>query len=64
MTTYRLHLTPDERLTLESWVKKGKHRTKKVQYAQILLNIDENVERKTSTLLKDIIGVSVKTMVL
>jgi len=51
MTTYRLRLTPDERLTLESWVKKGKHRTKKVQYSQILLNIDENVKRKTSTLL-------------
>ena len=62
MTVYKLHLTADERLTLESWVKKGKHSTKKVQYAQILLNSDENVERKTSTLLKGIIGTSVKTI--
>lgn len=62
MTVYRLYLTPDERLTLESWVKKGKHSTKKVQYAQILLNSAENIERKTSMVLKDIIGVSVKTI--
>jgi transposase len=62
MTIYRLHLRPDERQTLESWVKKGKHSTKKIQYAQILLSSDENIERKSSTLLKDIIGVSVKTI--
>jgi transposase len=62
MTVYRLYLTPAERLTLESWVKKGKHITKKVQYAQILLNSDENIERKSSTLLKSIIGVSIKTI--
>lgn len=62
MTVYRLHLTPQERLTLESWVKKGKHTTQKVQQAQILLNSDENFERKSSTLLKDILGVSVKTI--
>jgi len=62
MTVYKLHLTPDERQLLESWLKKGKHRTKKVQYAQILLNSDENTERKSSILLKDIIGVSVKTI--
>ena len=62
MTVYRLHLTSDERQILESWVKKGKHRSKKVQQAQILLNSDENVERKSSSLLKDIIGVSVKTI--
>jgi transposase len=62
MTTYRLHLTTDERVTLESWVKKGKHSVRKVQYAQILLNSDENVERKSSTVLKDILGVSVKTI--
>lgn len=62
MTVYRLYLTPEERLSLESWVKKGKHSSKKVQQAQILLNSDENVERKSSTLLKGIIGVSVKTI--
>jgi transposase len=62
MVLYRLHLTEDERATLESWVKKGKHSTKKVQCAQILLNSDENVERKSCTLLKDVIGVSVKTI--
>ncbi len=62
MTVYRLHLTPEERLILESWIKKGKHSTKKVQQAQILLNSDENVERKSSTILKDILGISVKTI--
>jgi len=62
MTLYKLYLTEDERATLESWVKKGKHRTKKVQYAQILLNSDEKVERKRCTVLKDIVGVSVKTI--
>lgn len=62
MTLYRLHLTPEERLILESWIKKGKHSNKKVQQAQILLNSDENVERKSSNLLKDILGVSVKTI--
>jgi hypothetical protein len=59
MTVYRLHLTPEERQTLESWIKKGKHSSKKVQQSQILLNSDEYVERKSSTLLKGIIGVSV-----
>ena len=62
MNVYRLHLTPEERLILESWIKKGKHSTKKVQQAQILLNSDENVERKSSTILKDILGISVKTI--
>ena len=62
MTIHRLYLTTDERQTLESWVKKGKHSTKKVQYAQVLLNSDENIERKSSALLKDIIGISVKTI--
>lgn len=62
MTVYRLYLSSSERLTLEGWVKKGKHSTKKVQSAQILLNSDEHVERKSSTVLKDIIGVSVKTI--
>jgi transposase len=62
MTVYRLHLTSEERLILESWVKKGKHSTKKVQQAQILLNSDENVERKSSTILKEILGISVKTI--
>jgi transposase len=62
MTIYRLHLTTTERQTLEAWIKKGKHSSKKVQYAQILLNSDENIERKSSTLLKTILGVSVKTI--
>lgn len=62
MTVYRLHLTPEERLTLESWVKKGKHTTQKVQQSQILLNSDENIERKSSTILKEILGISVKTI--
>lgn len=62
MTIYRLYLTEDERQTLELWVKKGKSSTKKVQYAQILLNSDENARRKSSTVLSEVLGVSVKTI--
>ena len=62
MTIYRLYLTQDERETLELWVKKGKSSAKKVQSAQIILNSDENVERKSSTILAEILGVSVKTV--
>ena len=62
MTTYRLHLTIDERKTLESWIKKGKSSAKKVQYGQILLNSDENVERKSCSELSQVIGVWVKTI--
>ena len=62
MAIYRLYLTEGERETLESWVKKGKSSAKKVQYAQIILNSDENVERKSSTILSEILGVSVKTI--
>ena len=62
MTIYRLYLTEDERATLELWVKKGKSSAKKVQFAQIILSSDENVERKSSTILAEILGVSVKTV--
>ena len=62
MTIYRLYLTEDECETLELWVKKGKSSAKKVQSAQIILNSDENVERKSSTILSEILGVSVKTV--
>lgn len=62
MTVYRLYLTESKRQTLESWVKKGKTSTKRAQYAQILLNSDKNIERKSPTVLKTIIGVSVKTI--
>ena len=62
MTVYRLYLTEDERQTLELWVKKGKSSAKKVQSARILLNSDENIERKSSTILSEILGVSVKTI--
>lgn len=62
MTTYRLYLTTDERKTLESWIKKGRSSAKKVQYAQILLNSDEHVERKSCSELSQVVGVSVKTI--
>ena len=62
MTIYRLYLTEDERETLELWVKKGKSSAKKVQYSQIILNSDENAERKSSTILSEILGVSLKTV--
>lgn len=62
MTIYRLYLIEDERQTLESWVKKGKSSAKRVQYAQIILNSDENVGRQSSMILKDILRVSVRTI--
>ncbi len=63
MTIYRLYLTPEERATLELWVKKSKSSSaKKVKDAQIILNSDEHVERKSSTLLSGILGVSIKTV--
>lgn len=62
MIKYRLYLTQEERETLELWVKKGKSSAKKVQSAQIILNSDENVERKSSTILSEILGVSLKTI--
>ena len=62
MAIYKLYLTENERETLELWVKKGKSSAKKVQSAQIILNSDENVERKSSTILSEILGVSVKTI--
>lgn len=62
MTLYKMHLTEDERGTLESWVAKGKHNSRKVQYAQILLNSNQNTGRKSCTLLAGILGVSVKTV--
>lgn len=42
--------------------KKGKSSAKKVQYAQILLNSDQNVERKSCSELSQVVGVSVKTI--
>ena len=41
---------------------KDKNLTPQIITVTFLLNSDENIERKSSTLLKDIIGVSVKTI--
>ena len=42
MTKYRINLTITEREDLTSLVKKGKHKSQDIQYAQILLNSDES----------------------
>jgi len=62
MAIYKLYLKPEERETLETWVKTGKNAVHKVQRAQILLNSDENVGRVSSTVLSSILKVSVKTI--
>ena len=62
MTLYRLYLTDSERKTLESWKRKLKSESLKLQKIQILLNSDENVVRRSSTELKAILGISIKTI--
>ena len=62
MITYRLHLSCEERATLESWLKKPTMQARKVRDAKILLGSDENVERYSSEVLMLGIGVSSKTI--
>jgi len=47
MTKFKIKLTDSERSTLSDWIRKGKHTARKLQKAQVLLQSDENVERKS-----------------
>lgn len=42
MIKYHIHLTAEERETLISWTRCGKRKAKDIQYAHILLNVDES----------------------
>lgn len=43
---YHIHLTSEERSTLENWVKTGKRSARHIQYSHILLNCDETANHK------------------
>lgn len=60
MILYRLHLTADERQTLEGWQKKYKSHSPKLQRIQILLNSDEYTGRRPAPELAAVLGVSTK----
>lgn len=62
MTLYRLHLTAEERQTLEGWQKKYKSHSAKLQHIQILLNSDEFTNRRPAPELAAVLGVSTKTI--
>ncbi|RZK30671.1 MAG: helix-turn-helix domain-containing protein [Hymenobacter sp.] len=62
MTLYRLHLTPEERQTLEGWQKKYKSHSAKRQHVQILLNSDESTGRRPAPELAAVLGCSTKTV--
>jgi len=60
MTIYRLHLTAEERQTLEGWQQKYKSHSPKLQRIQILLNSDEQTGRRPAPELAAVLGVSTK----
>lgn len=62
MTKYRIQLTKEERETLLEWVQKGVRKAKHIQIAHILLNSDENVERKREKYISSNYHVSVRTI--
>lgn len=62
MTRYRLHLTAEERQTLEGWQKKYKSESLKLQKILILLNSDENVQRRPAPELAAVLGVCTRTI--
>jgi hypothetical protein len=45
MIKYRIRLTPEERETLLDWSRHGKRKAQDIQYAQILLHVDESEGR-------------------
>ena len=62
MTLYRLHLTADERQTLEGWQKKYKSHSPKLQRIQILLNSDEQTGRRPASALAAVLGICPRTV--
>ena len=62
MTLYRLHLTADERHTLEGWQKKYKSQSPKLRDIRILLHSDEQTGRRPASELADVLGVCTRTV--
>ena len=62
MTKFRIHLTPLERDTLLSRVKKGNQPAKSIRIAHVLLNSDESTGRKSETFIAENFQVSVRVV--
>ena len=62
MTLYRLHLTADERRTLEGWQKKHKSQSPKLRDIQIILNSDEQSGRRPALELAAVLGICTRTV--
>jgi len=62
MTLYRLHLTADERQTLEGWQKKYKSQSPKLRDIQIILNSDEQSGRRAAPELAAVLGICTRTV--
>ena len=62
MTLYRLHLTDDERQTLEEWQKKYKSQSPKLRDIQIILNSDEQSGRRAASELAAVLGICTRTV--
>ena len=62
MTLYRLHLTADERQTLEGWQKKYKRQSPKLRDIRIILNSDEQSGRRPAPELAAVLGICTRTV--
>ena len=62
MTLYRLHLTADERQTLEGWQQKYKSQSPKLRDIRIILNSDEQTGRRPASELAAVLGICTRTM--
>ena len=62
MIIHRLHLTAEERQTLEGWQKKYKKQSPKLRQLQIVLNSDEATGRRPAGELAPVLGVSTRTI--
>ncbi|MGI4735816.1 MAG: helix-turn-helix domain-containing protein [Janthinobacterium lividum] len=62
MLIHRLHLTAEERQTLEGWQKKYKKQSPKLRQIQIVLNSDEATGRRAAGELAPVLGVSTRTI--
>jgi transposase len=64
MIRYKVTLTSNERLQLQSILSKGKHSSLQFRNACILLNCDEgeNVEKSTNELIAQILHITAKTV--
>ena len=62
MTLYRLHLTADERQTLEGCQKKYKSQSPKLRDIQIILNSDEQSGRRPAPELAAVLGICTRTV--